>query len=56
MALTLKQTIAYLWHQIGAQFVRQEEGKGLSTNDYTASVSTANTSDPTICYVDLMNG
>ena len=35
MALTLKQTIAYLWHQIGAQFVRQEEGKSLSTNDYT---------------------
>ena len=37
MALTLKQTIAYLWQQINGKFVPQEEGKGLSTNDYTAT-------------------
>lgn len=40
MALTLKQAFAHFWAQVVAQFVRQESGKGLSTNDYTAADKT----------------
>lgn len=35
MALTFKQTLATFWAQIVSQFVRQENGKGLTTNDFT---------------------
>lgn len=37
MALTLKQAFTHFWAQIVAHFVHQEEGKGLSTNDYTTA-------------------
>lgn len=37
MALTLKQAFAHFWAQVVAQFVRQESGKGLSTNDFTTA-------------------
>lgn len=40
MALTLKQAFAHFWAQIGAQFVRKEDNKGLSTNDYTTAEKT----------------
>lgn len=35
MALTLKQALAMFWEQIQARFVKREDGKGLSTNDFT---------------------
>lgn len=35
MALTLKQALAMFWEQIQVQFVKRENGKGLSTNDFT---------------------
>lgn len=35
MALTFKESLAYFWQQIVAQFVRKENGKGLSSNDFT---------------------
>ena len=35
MALTLKQALAMFWEQIQIRFVKRENGKGLSTNDFT---------------------
>lgn len=35
MALTLKQALAMFWEQIQVRFVKREDGKGLSTNDFT---------------------
>lgn len=35
MALTLKQALAMFWEQIQVHFVKREDGKGLSTNDFT---------------------
>ena len=35
MALTLKQALAMFWEQIQVRFVKRENGKGLSTNDFT---------------------
>lgn len=35
MALTLKQALAQFWIQITNKFVSKENGKGLSTNDFT---------------------
>ena len=35
MALTFKQALAQFWQQIALQFVRKENGKGLSANDFT---------------------
>lgn len=35
MALSLKQVLTLFWAQITAQFVKQQSGKGLSTNDFT---------------------
>lgn len=40
MALTLKQALARFWEQIQVQFVKRENGKGLSTNDYTTEEKT----------------
>lgn len=40
MALTLKQALAMFWEQIQVQFVKRENGKGLSTNDYTTEEKT----------------
>lgn len=35
MALTFKQALAHFWAHIVSQFVHKEDGKGLSTNDFT---------------------
>lgn len=35
MALTFKQALTQFWQQIALQFVRKENGKGLSANDFT---------------------
>lgn len=35
MALSLKQALTLFWAHITAQFVKQQSGKGLSTNDFT---------------------
>ena len=37
MALTFKQALQHFWQQISLQFVRKENGKGLSTNDFTTA-------------------
>ena len=47
MALTFKQTLATFWAQIVSQFVRQENGKGLTTNDFTDEYKNKLTNLPT---------